>query len=169
MRWTLSSRQDPEALPLADRHYNRQKPGTDRFGPPARSLALLAVRTPSRRALWLTSWPFAEYVKHEWAGAWVNSLFRNERAGLSSSLIRDAVAVTRWFWPEVPSLGMVTFVDETKIRPKADPGYCYLQAGFVHVGRTKRDGLLAFQLSPDAMPPPAPPLGATLALFGGPR
>lgn len=32
--WRLSWRADPRALPLADRHYNRQKIGSAQFVPP---------------------------------------------------------------------------------------------------------------------------------------
>ena len=154
MRWTLSSRADPYALPLADRHYNRQKVGSPQFVPPGRCVVLL---TEDHRALWTTSWPFAQYVLHQWGGAWVNSLFRNEGAGLSSELIREAVAATRSCWPAVPDLGLVTFVDAAKVRRKRDPGRCYLRAGFRRVGATK-GGLLAFQMLPADMPPAEPPI-----------
>lgn len=153
--WILSHRFDAEALPLADRHYNRQKIGSPQFVPPGRCFVL---KSRCRRALWVTSWPFAEYVRHAWAGAWVNSMFRNEGAGLSSELIRDAIAHTRAVWPEVPPLGIVTFVDAGKVRPKRDPGRCYLRAGFVRVGETK-GGLVALQMLPAQMPPAeVPPL-----------
>ena len=112
--------------------------------------------TADADALWVTSWPFAEYVRHAWPGAWVNSLFRNESAHLSSELIREAIAVTLWEWPDPPDLGMVTFVDAGKVRRKRDPGRCYLRAGFERVGETK-GGLVALQLLPDAMPAPAAP------------
>ena len=147
MVWQLSNRFDPRALPLADRHYNRQKVGSPQFVPPGRCLVLLAE---NENALWVTSWPFAQYVKHAWAGAWVNSLFRNEGAGLSSDLIREAVAKTCGVWFP-PDLGMITFVDSSKVRRKRDPGRCYLKAGFRHVGQTK-GGLLAFQMLPQDMP-----------------
>jgi hypothetical protein len=158
MRWCLSDRADPSARRIADRHYNRQKIGSPQFVPPGRCLVLL---TACERALWVTSWPFAEYVKHAWAGAWVNSLFRNEGAGLSSDLIREAVAATRWRWPDVPALGMVTFVDAAQVRRKRDPGRCYRRAGFRHVGETA-GGLVALHMRPEAMPEPAEP---TLPLF----
>ena len=150
--WTLSNRFDPAGAALADRHYNRRKIGSPQFVPPGRCVVMLAA---CGRALWVTSWPFAEYVRHAWAGAWVNSLFRNEGAGLSSALILRAVAHTRSVWPDVPPLGLITFVDAGKVKAKADPGYCYLRAGFRNVGHTK-GGLVALQLLPEAMPPPAP-------------
>jgi hypothetical protein len=171
-------------LPLADRHYNRQKPGTSQFTPPGRCYAFL---TADASALWVSSWPFAEYVKHDWAGAWINSTFRNESGHLSSELIREAVAATRAFWAEVPALGMVTFVDPRKVRHKRDPGRCYRKAGFVRPAcptchgekRAKRSckrchasglaytkaGLIVWQMLPDAMPEPAAPLYPADGLF----
>lgn len=148
--WSLSHRADRQALPFADRHYNRQKIGSPQFVPPGRCIVLLADK-----ALWVTSWPFAEYVKHEWAGAWVNSLFRSEGAGVASELIRQAIAATRDSW-EPPELGMITFVDPKHVKPvvrrsEAIYGYCYLKAGFKHVGFTK-GGLWAWQMLPDQMP-----------------
>lgn len=99
MRWIESHRFDARALPLADRHYNRRKVGSPQFVPPGRCLVLLSG---SADALWVTSWPFAEYTRHAWAGAWANTLFRNESAGLSSELIREAVSATRWHFGDPP-------------------------------------------------------------------
>ena len=151
--WTLVNRADPSARAIADRHYNRQKVGAKQFVPPGRCVVLLST---CGTALWVTSWPFAEYVKHAWAGCWVNSCFRNEGSRLSSELILSAVAATRSIW-EPPAGGLITFVDASKIK-SAHPGYCYKMAGFRHVGQTK-GGLLAFQLLPDEMPDPLPPTG----------
>lgn len=178
MTWTISHRFDPQAVAIADRHYNRQKVGTPQFVPPGRCLVLLAGA-----ALWVTSWPFKEYTKHAWAGAWVNSLFRREGGDeLASAMILDGVAATRWYFGEVPRLGMVSFVDPSKVRHKRDPGRCYIRAGFhpavcpEHVERVKEcaacnsrteSGLLAFQMFPAAMPDPSPPLGVTLDLLEG--
>jgi hypothetical protein len=161
MQWRLSHRADPEAVRIADRHYNRQKIGSPQFVPPGRCFVLL---TAGADALWVTSWPFAEYVRHAWAGAWVNSLFRNESEALSSTLIREAVAATLWRYGKPPPLGMVTFVDADKVRRKRDPGRCYLRAGFRCVGETK-GGLVALQLLPADMPDPASPAAAPLPLF----
>lgn len=145
--WQVSNRADPRVARIADRHYNRQSIGSPQFVPPGRCLVL----RHGDDALWVTSWPFAEYTKHEWAGAWVNSLFRNESEHLSSDLIREAVAVTRGLWRTRPALGIVTFVDASKVKPKRNPGYCYLKAGFAHVGFTQ-SGLWAFQMLPSEMP-----------------
>jgi hypothetical protein len=158
MIWTLSNRADPLALPIADRHYNRQKPGTPQFVPPGRCLVL---RAPA--ALWVTSWPYAQYVKHRWGGAWVNSCFRREGGELASEMILEAVACTRWYWPEIPELGMVTFIDRDKVRHKRDYGRCYLRAGFEPDGETE-GGLLAFRLRLEKMPEPLIPLYGTLGM-----
>ncbi len=158
-RWQVSNRADPVGVALADRHYNRQHIGSPQFVPPGRNLCFTLV---DGDGVWTTSWPFAEYVKHAWAGAWVNSIFRNESSHLSSELILEAVAATRWTW-EPPELGIVTFVDADKVRRKRDPGRCYRRAGFDHVGYTK-GGLLAFQLLPDSMPEPEMPIGMQLAV-----
>jgi hypothetical protein len=161
VNWHLSWRADPRARRIADRHYNRQTVGAPQFVPPGRCLVLV---TTDADALWITSWPFAPYVKHAWPGAWVCSAFRNEGPLLSSSLIVEAVACTRHRMGEPPQLGMVSFVDRGKVRKKRDPGRCFLRAGFERVGETA-GGLLAFLLSPEHMPPAAAPLGDQKGLF----
>jgi hypothetical protein len=152
--WQLTNRSDPEVRPLADRHYNRQKIGAAGFVPPGRCLVL---KTERRDAFWVTSWPYAEYTKHAWAGAWVCSAFRNESSMLSSELILDAVSITKWKY-SLPELGMITFVDPTKVKRKRDFGRCYRKAGFVEVGQTK-GGLIALQLRPQDMPEAKMPHG----------
>jgi len=156
-RWCASHRADPAARALADRHYNRQKIGTPQFVPPGSCLVLL---TNCGRAFWITSFPFAQYVKHEWAGAWVCSAFRSEGAGRASDLIRQAVAATRAHYGDPPALGMVTFIDRRKVQPikvRGWPtwGWTYRKAGFVHVGDTK-GGMMAMQLLLEDMPAPFP-------------
>ena len=114
MRWAVSYRASPRGRRIADRHYNRQKVGSAQFVPPGACLVLV---TTCGLALWITSAPIADYVKHAWPGAWVCSAFSNEGAGLSSELIREAVAATCALWTP-PALGMVTFVDPEKVRHK---------------------------------------------------
>lgn len=144
--WRLSDRADPSALPLANRHYNRQTPDSPQFVPPGKCLILLAG-TPAD-ALWVTSWP--EFARHAWVGAWVNTLFRNESEALSSDLIAMAVSASRGKW-EPPENGIITFVDASKVRHKRDPGRCYRKADWKHVGYTQ-GGLYTFQQLPREMP-----------------
>lgn len=152
-RWYVSHRADPRALPIADRHYNRQKPGTPQFVPPGRCFVLL---TEKADALWVSSWPFAEYTKHEWAGAWINSCFRNESPHLASELIREALAITRYEWGEPPPIGLITFIDTTKVRRKRDPGRCYVKAGGTRLTKRTKGGLTVIQFLPEAIPPAMP-------------
>lgn len=160
--WRISHRADPKALKLADKHYSRQKPGTPQFVPPGSCFVLLSM---GENAVWVTSWPFQEYVRHNWAGAWINSMFRNEGPIKSSDMIRQAVAHTRWFYGKPPYLGMISFVDGDKVKHKRDPGRCFIKAGFKYVGKAK-DGKLCFQMLPEWMPEAAPPFGE-LAMKSG--
>lgn len=137
MTWELAHRADGDCLPIADRHYNRQKVGSPQFVPPGRCVVL-----KQKAAVWVTSWPFAEFTKHDWKGAWVNSMFRKEDNAVASELIREAVAATRAEWPNVPPLGMVSFIDPKEVQPRMIRGrqtwgHSYFEAGFVHVGYTK--------------------------------
>jgi len=159
LHWHIADRADKAAVAIADRHYNRQKPGTPQFVPPGRCLVLV-----SDGAVWVTSWPFAQYVKHAWAGAWINSCFRRESGPVASELIREAVAATRWYFGDPPELGMVSFVDASKVKHKRDPGRCYRKAGFRKVGCTK-GGLITWQMLPDEMPEAEQPWGTNLSLL----
>ncbi len=156
MFWERSHRADKEALPVADRHYNRQKPGTPQFVPPGRCVVFKHMAGGQCKALWVSSWP--KYARHAWQGAWVNTLFRKECDGKASAFIREAVALTRWRWPDVPDLGMITFIDPSKVKPRmvrSRPtwAHSYFEAGFVHVGYSK-GGLWTMQLRPKDMPEP---------------
>jgi hypothetical protein len=168
MNWCTSHRAHAPDAALADRHYNRQSVGSMQFVPPGRCMVLLSQ---NRQAVWVTSWPFPEFTKHQWAGAWVNSLFRNEGPGRASDLIRAAVAATKARWTP-PPLGIVTFVDPTAVRPTVRRGreifgYCYLKAGFRHVGFTKRHGLWVWQMLPAEMPDASHASGSNGDLFCG--
>jgi hypothetical protein len=180
--WAKSWRADPRANRLAKNHYTVQTPDSKQFVPPGRCLVLA---TPDYDALWVTSYPMAEYVRHAWRGAWVCSLFRNEAPEryLSSDLVRQAVAATRAHWPDVPPLGMITFIDTDKTRPKRDPGRCYTKAGFLPAYCPEHapldlilercaacqsrsvGGLVALQMLPAEMPEPEPALGTQFELF----
>lgn len=159
--WQLAHRATKAARLVADRHYSRQKVGTAQFVPPGRCLVLM---TPEANAYWVTSWPFAEWVKHAWAGAWVCSAFRNESPHLSSLMIREAVGITRWYFGAPPEPhGFISFVDTTKVRKKRDFGRCYLRAGWHRVENSK-GGLITMQLLPHEMNDSVLPLGATVAM-----
>lgn len=160
MRWVLSWRADPVARRVADRHYNRQKVGAAQFVPPGRCVVLM---TACGRALWVTSWPRPEYVKHRWPGLWVCSAFRNEagRELRSSELTTEALAATRAELGDPPRGGMVTFVDPRRVKHKRDPGRCFIRAGFKPDGETE-GGLLAFRIPENEMPAAVAPLRAQM-------
>ena len=100
---------------------------------------------------------------HDWKNSWNCSLFRNEGAGLSSELIRRAVAATILSGGSPPSGGMITFVDPKKVKPKRTPGYCYVRA-LDCPGKQRKENFV-FQLLPSDMPKPQKPLESQLSLL----
>lgn len=154
MKWERTWRADPRGRAIADRHYNRRSVGAVDFVPPGQCVVLI---TPGADALWVTSWQLPEYSTHAWPGAWINSTFRNESPARASELILEAVAATRYVFGDPPAEGLVSFVDPKEVPPTRRRGrdifgYCYLMAGFEHVGFTKDRNLWAWQLRPDRMP-----------------
>lgn len=123
--WQVRSKADPAAVVLADRHYSRRNPGTMQIGPPGRLLVLL---TGCERAVWITHWPNTRGAR-DGLDAWRCTMFRNEGAGLSSELIRSAMAATAQLWSDRPADGWLTWVDRSKIR-STNPGYCFIRAGW---------------------------------------
>jgi hypothetical protein len=105
----------------------------------------------------VTSVPFAQYIRHQWAGAWTCTAFRNEGPSLSSTLITQAVAASLFVLKTPPALGFITFVNASKIT-SPNPGYCFKRAGWEHVGFTKGH-LHVLQLLPEAFPTPIAPIG----------
>jgi hypothetical protein len=69
-------------------------------------------------------------------------VFRNEGAGLSSDLVREADELAWQRWPNEPR--HFTYVDASKIRPKRDPGRCFLRAGWQRAGQSK-NGLVLLE------------------------
>jgi len=115
--------------------------------------------TKNHDALWVTHWPYAHLQFHGRGDVWICSLFRNESPTLSSTLIREALAVSAWAFNEFPVDGTLTFVDATKVRKKRDPGRCFIRAGFTRQAQdSKKDGLVSFILPTVTHPSPSPPL-----------
>lgn len=126
-RWEIVKASDARARALADRHYNRKTIGASTVGPPGRRLVLVATSGP---ALWITHYPRPDLAL-DGIDALRCSSFRNEGAGLSSELIREAMLVTARAWPELdPPGGWLTFVDRSKVETVGELGYCYLRAGW---------------------------------------
>jgi hypothetical protein len=119
---------DPRAVALADRHYSRQTPGAAQFMPPGRTLVLLADRCV---------WGVCENRDPAGAKRCRVTIFRNEGSRLSSELVTAATRATlAWM---TPGLVLETEVDRTRVRAKADPGYCFLCAGWLPVATCARN------------------------------
>jgi hypothetical protein len=127
--WEVARRSDPIVNGLADRHYTRRVIGNGRVGPPARVLVLRAL---DDRAGWVTAY---SSCADDGLDAWRCTLFRNEGAGRSSELIRQAMTLTEQVWRSGPPAdGWVTYVDRAQVR-SSNPGWCFQCAGW-HRDRT---------------------------------
>lgn len=72
-------------------------------------------------------------------------MFRNEGAGLSSDLIREADSLA---WQRWPVARHFTYVDDSKIQSR-NPGYCFLQAGWRRCGRNADGRLTILEIYPE--------------------
>jgi len=72
------------------------------------------------------------FQDHQWQGALVNCLFRNEGPRLSSELIREATQITLEVFE---GRQLISFVEPGKIR-STNPGCCYKLAGWKLIGET---------------------------------
>lgn len=153
--WHEVHHMDVRARLMADRHYSRQKPGTPEFTRPGNKIVLLHFDDDwNPVALWASQRPDpnSDAVRADGLDAWDCSIYRNEEAKVKSSdLILEAVQITWARWGNVPPLdGFVTTVDPkhvkaTMVRGRPVWGYCFLKAGFVDIGRTKRRNLVLLQ------------------------
>lgn len=134
MPWLVTNKGDQQCRELADRHYSRQTPGARLFTRPGKNLVL---RTESADAVWVT-W---SGIRDDGVEAWECTIFRNESAHLSSELVREAVEVTLREWGTPPPDGIITYVDQSKVRSN-NPGFCFLKAGWTKCGYSKRRKLL---------------------------
>lgn len=128
---------------IFDRHYSRyfykdgRKPKL--FVGPGQKMVLL---TPCAKALFV----WRKFIDASGQTGVNCAIFRNEGAGLSSSLINEAdrLADIRW-----PMERHYTYVSQTKVQ-SSNPGYCFLKAGWKKCGITKTRKLLIFERLPFA-------------------
>lgn len=161
MTWLESSSFDPLALAVVDGtgqfsaygpHYSRRTPGSKSFTGIGREVVLI---TSCGKAVWSVVYqsvpaPRGSGNSRGRSGdkvsqrfVWRNNVFRNLGAGLSSSLIRDAVELTYVIWVSkygnLPNIRLRTEVDTTKVK-STNPGACYQKAGWTR-GELKKGKL----------------------------
>jgi hypothetical protein len=122
---------------MADKHYSRQTPGSRQFMPPGQTIVLVhEVDIFHIDALW--GWhrphPKARVKSMHGLDGWTCTIFRNESPILSSDLIFDAEEslAHETCGPD----GLLTYVWDEKIK-STNPGFCFKQAGYVAIGRSK--------------------------------
>lgn len=171
--WLLSSSSDRRALDVVDGtgihagkgpHYSRRTPGSKMFTGVGQEVVLV---TKCGRAVWACirqKTPMARGTGQSRGreGAtdqrarylWRNMMFRNLGAGLSSDLIRAALETTYVEWAkrygELPPERLRTEIGVAQVRPKTDPGYCYIKAGW-ELGVVKCGKLFLWAPLPQAM------------------
>lgn len=128
--WMQSSRNDMKARELADRHYSRKTIGARDFVGPGETLILVGDNR-----LWVSR--KCKFRMDKQYGIEC-SIFRNESQILSSELIKEAVKLTREYWPGEP---IFTYVNPYKIK-SVNPGCCFLKAGFRKAGTNKSGRLI---------------------------
>lgn len=129
---------DDGARRFFDPHYSRKRYADGRkpklFVGPGQKLVLT---TPCRRALFV----WRKFISGDGQKGVNCAVFRNEGAGLSSNLIREAdrIADTRW-----PGERHYTYVNPRAVR-STNPGFCFLAAGWQRCGITKWNKLLILE------------------------
>ena len=122
------SKFDVECVRMADRHYSRQKPGTNQFLPPGRTAV---YRSADGDVLIAWLW---QQKRDDGEVGYNLPIFRNESSRRSSEIILESEkkVVSKWG----PNRGF-TYVDPNRVRHKRDPGRCFLRAGWKFVRVTK--------------------------------
>lgn len=144
--WRQVTKSDPRACALADRHYSRRKIGSPQFMPPGQTIVLL---TDDGNAVW--GWwrphPDSGIAAMNGRDGWTCTIFRNESDRLSSELVIDAEKALLALATDVGPDGMLTYVYDAKVR-SSNPGFCFKQAGWQAIGRSKDDRKTLLQKVP---------------------
>lgn len=155
--WYHVSKTDTRARLLADKHYSRQTIGHPEFCAPGNNIVLIIPSGCKATAVWVSQRPDPsanlKMPRADGFDYWHNGLFRNESGIRSSDLIREAIAITKYFWGDVmPRHGFHSFVDPTKVRGvpvrgQLVHGFCFMKAGFKASNiRTKKRNLIRWIL-----------------------
>lgn len=139
--WELRKDGDPVGRELFRRHYTYRKRRDQMFfdflfeknrnykhfvGPGEK----MVLVTPCGRALFVWR-KFISMDRQEGVNC---AVFRNEGAGLASTLILAAEVLA---WERWPGQRLFTYVDGKKTRHKRDAGRCFLKANWRYCGFTK--------------------------------
>ena len=140
--WIQVKDGDPTGRALFQRHYS-YRPYKDGRRPklfvgPGEKMVLL---TACARALFV----WRRFISGDGQEGVNCAVFRNEGAGLSSDLIREADALAWLRWPEGRHF---TYINARKVRG-TNPGYCFLRAGWQRCGTTKWNKLLILDIHPE--------------------
>ena len=137
--WLSVRRNDPRAFAFYRRHYSsakqmkRFRAHDTNFLGPGECLVLISQ---CGRAVF--SWQFNTMERYDKQTGVCCTMFRNEGAGLSSELIREADDLARRRWPD--QLRHFTYVDPMKTSGRrsrhAPPGKCFIEAGWRECGRS---------------------------------
>ena len=146
--WIETRDGDPDVLAVFDRHYSKRRYTDGRepvlFMGPGEKMVL---RTAPGDAIF--AWrKFISMDRQEGINC---AFFRNESGRIrSSELIRSAMELAWARWPDEKR--HYTYVNAAKVQ-SANPGYCFLMAGWRRCGKTKDRGLhiLEHIRTPDGM------------------
>ena len=135
--WWLTKDGDASCLQLYERHYScyHYADGRTRrlFVGPGQKI-VLRTRNGDAAFVW------RKFIDRSGQRGVNCAFFRNEGSALSSELIRQADAIADHVWPGERHY---TFVRQEAVR-SANPGYCFIRAGWRRCGHTK-SGLLILE------------------------
>jgi len=97
----------------------------------------MVLLTPDARALFV----WRKFISGDGQTGVNCAVFRNEGAGISSELIRDAMVLA---WERWPGARLYTYVNPKRIQ-SSNPGYCFIKAGWNRCGYTKVRRLLILE------------------------
>jgi len=141
--WIKTSKADQSCRKLADVHYSRITVGAKQFTRPGENLVF---RTADGSAFWVT-WR-SKYKRKDSYGYAIECTHFHRTAAcehLSSDLIKWALYGTIQEWGELPTDGMITYVDSSKVQSK-NAGYCFERAGFKRLKKRSSKGLLCYKI-----------------------
>lgn len=146
--WLSVRRDDPRAFAFYRRHYSSGKQmktfrerGNTNFMGPGECMVLLA-----KCGRGVFAWQYNTVERYDHQTGVCCTIFRNEGAGLSSELIREADQLADQRWPGQPRhFTYVNAMKTSRCRSKhAPPGRCFIAAGWRECGRSK-DGLVLLE------------------------